>query len=209
MTTTSLAPPQAAQFPKRVTWTRETYRRAWEMGLFGESKVELVYGEVIEKMPVKTPHATVIRLLQGALLQIFTSGYVVDIQLPFVAADESEPEPDAAVMSGWPSDFIEHHPDTALLVVEVSDSTLAYDLGTKATLYAQSHVPEYWVADINAGLLHVHRGPMASPSFEGGYGYQSIVRLTRGDEVSPLTNASASIRVADLLPVFQIPSFIP
>lgn len=177
------------------------YRRAWDMGLFGESRVELIYGEVIEKMSMNTPHATVIRLLRGALLQIFASGYVVDSQLPFVAADESEPEPDVAVVAGSPLDYAQEHPAQAILLVEVSDTTLAYDLGLKARLYAQSGVPEYWVVDVNAGLLHVHRQPIASQSFEGGYGYQSVARLTRADSVTPLSSPQ-SLQISDVLPEF-------
>lgn len=175
------------------------FRRAWEMGLFGEKKVELIYGEIIEKRPMKPPHATFVQFLQGALIQLFGSGHVVRIQMPFIAADESEPEPDVAVVTGSPIDFLHEHPTQAVLLVEVADATLAYDLGTKSRLYAQSGVPEYWVADVRAGLLHVHRQPLASPSFEGGYGYQNVSHLTRTDRVTPLSS-STSLLVGDILP---------
>jgi len=201
MTATQAKPPiPQSEFPRRVRWTRSSFARAWELGLFGHSHVELVYGEVIEKMPMNPPHALVVQLLQGALLQVFASGRVVRVQLPFLAADESQPEPDLSVVSGNAFDFAREHPREALLLVEVSDSTLSYDLGTKATLYAQSGVPEYWVADLGAGLLHVYRQPLASPAFAGGYGFQSIARLTRADTVTPLGGA-VSIPVGDILPV--------
>ena len=193
--------PTLANAPEtpRLKWTRATYTRAWEMGLFGESRVELVYGEVIEIMPVNPPHAFILQLLQEALLRFFGGGYVVRVQQPFIAHDESEPQPDLALVSGTPADYADEHPHEALLLIEVSDSTRVYDLGTKARLYAQSDVPEYWVADINAGLLHVHRSPIASPAFEGGYGYQNISRLTRADSV-PLPGTAASLLVGDVLP---------
>ncbi len=199
--TTTLASAPTFEETHRLKWTRDTFHRAWEMGLFGEGRVELVYGEVIEIMSMSPPHALVLRLLRGALLQIYGIGpsYIVDSQMPFLAANESQPEPDLAVYVGSPFNYEGTHPGEALLLVEVSDATLTYDLGTKARLYAQSGVPEYWVADLSAGLLHVHRSPLASPAFEGGYRYQSITRLTRADSV-PLPGTAASLLVGDVLP---------
>ena len=188
--------------PRAVKWTRANYRRAWEMGFFGEAKVELVWGEVIEKMPMNPPHATVLLLLQGALLQIFGNGYCVRQQSPFLAGDESEPEPDLAVVRGTMRDYVGEHPEAgdALLVVEVSDATLAYDLGAKATLYAASGVADYWVVDIPHRKLHVHRSPVELPSAPVPAAYLSVQELDENTSIAPLAAPSQSLLVRDLLP---------
>ena len=187
--------------PGHTKWTREQFHRAVEMGLWTpEDKLELIYGELVQKMGMNGPHATVLNLLQSVLGTLFGAGYIIRMQQPIVAPGESEPEPDVAVVAGTPRDFVRDHPTTALLLVEVSDSTLTYDLGAKSSLYAQAGVDDYWVVDVNARLVHVHRAPIASASFPNGYGFQTILRLTETDSISPLAAPAHSIRVADILP---------
>lgn len=188
----------ATQLPNRRKWTREEYNRAWQIGAFGETKVELLDGEVIEKAPRTPQRSTVIMLVSDALWQIFKEGYVIRNQMPLVVNDVSEPEPDVAVVAGTPRDY-PTHPTSALLTIQVSTCTLAGDLGIKTALYAQAKVPEYWVLDINARLIHVHRTPIASASLPNGFGYQTILLLTETDSVSPLASPKSSIAVADLL----------
>ena len=101
-------------------------------------------------------------------------------------SESSEPEPDGLVVEGKPRDFLADHPTTAALAVEVSDSTLATDLGVKVALYAQANVAEYWVIDINARTLHVYRTPISSAALPNGYGFQTITLLSDTDSVSPL-----------------------
>ena len=145
------------------------------------------------------PHAQTIMLLQAALIRIFGADYSVRVQLPLVVSDTSEPEPDLAVVEG---DARAHpdNPTSALLCVEVSDSTIASDLGVKAALYAQADVPEYWVIDINSRLVHVHCTPIHADALPNGHGYQTVSRLTQTDEVSPLAAPHTLVLVADLLP---------
>ena len=119
--------------------------------------------------------------------------------MPLVVSEISEPEPDVAVVVGTPRDY-PNHPSSALLTVQISTDTREGDLGIKVALYAQAQVPEYWVLDINARLLHVHRAPIASASLPQGYGYQTVTRLTETDSVSPLAAPQSSVAVADLLP---------
>lgn len=189
----------ATQLPNRHKWTRDEYNRAWQSGAFGETKVELLNGEVIVKAPRTPQRATVIMLASAALWQIFREGTTIRNQMPLVVSDASEPEPDLAVVHGSPRDN-PTHPTSALLAIQVSTCTLAGDLGIKAALYAQAKVPEYWVVDINARLLHVHRTPIASASLPNGHGYQTISRFTGTDSVSPLSAPDSSIAIADLLP---------
>lgn len=189
------------QLPNRHKWTRAEVQRMSDAGLFpSNERYELLFGELVKKMGMKGPHATVVVLLQGALLQIFGTGYQARFQLPFVADDESEPEPDAAIVVGGPRDFVQGHPTQAALVVEVSDATLAFDLGAKASLYAQAGVEDYWVVDIPHRLVYVHRTPQISPSLPGGAGYQTVSRLIETDRITPLAAPQNSFSVAEILP---------
>jgi Uma2 family endonuclease len=94
------------------------------------------------------------------------------VQLPLVAGEYSEPEPDIAVVpADEPRD---RHPERALLVIEVADSTLRLDLIRKARIYAQTGVPVYWVIDVNRHVVHVHTDPTEE-------GYSSVVEHAGGD----------------------------
>ncbi len=186
------------RLPGRLSWTRESFADAWNIGLFGQTKVELLFGEVVKIMPMNPPHASVLSLVNGALLRIFGIEKLIRIQMPLLALDDSQPEPDAAVVEGEAQDFFDTHPHSAQLAVEVSDSTLAMDLGIKAVLYAKTGIPEYWVVDINARLVHVHRTPVALSAGPTSHTYQTITRLTEQDTVAPLAAPDKTIRVGDL-----------
>ena len=186
----------ATLLPNRVKWTRAEFAQLNDR----EERYELIQGELVKKMGMKGPYAVVVDLLNGALKQIFHTGFAVRIQSPMAVSETSEPEPDSLVVEGKPRDFLVDHPTTAALVVEVSDSTLASDLGVKVALYAEANAAEYWVVDINARLLHVYRAPISSPALPNGYGFQTVTLLNDTDSVSPLAAPNSSIAVADLLP---------
>lgn len=186
----------ATRLPNRVKWTRAEFAQLNNRG----ERYELIQGELVKKMSVNGPHAVVVTLLNGALTQIFTVGFAVRMQLPMAVSETSEPEPDGLIVEGKPRDFLADHPTTAALVVEVSDSTLATDLGVKVALYAQAGVTEYWVIDINARTLHVYRTPISSPALPNGYGFQNVSLFSDTDSVSPLAAPQSSIQIADLLP---------
>ncbi len=189
------------QLPNRHKWTRAEVQRMGEAGLFpSDERYELLFGELVKKMGMKRPHAGVLLLLDAMLRAIFGVGWVLRVQLPFVADDQSEPEPDVAVVEGSVNDAFAEHPRQAALIVEISDSTLAFDLGAKAALYAQSGVEDYWVIDINHRLIYIHRTPVISPALPGGAGYQTVTRLTENDQITPLAAPQNSFSVADILP---------
>jgi hypothetical protein len=115
-------------------------------GVFGpEDRLELLDGEIIDMAPQKSRHATAVTLVGEALRTLFRSGATVRVQLPFSLDDRSEPEPDVAVVPGNPRDYRDAHPSRALLICEVSDTTLGYDRGRKLTAYARAGIPEYWI----------------------------------------------------------------
>jgi Uma2 family endonuclease len=175
-------------------WTREEYGQLAESGFFPSGKrVELIDGVIYEMSPQRGPHATGILLVTEALRAAFPCGYQIRVQLPLGLGEASEPEPDLAVVSGGPRDYLNAHPTTAVLIVEVSESSSFHDRKRKGSLYARLDIPEYWIVDVVAGRLEVYRGPA-----EGAY--QTRLVLKAGDLVAPLANPGTSLRVADLLP---------
>jgi Uma2 family endonuclease len=188
-------PPRPPVPPNR--YTREQYHELARLGHFDGKRVELVFGEIVEMSPVGWFHRGACRKLDRALTAAFAGCGWVD-KNETLDLGHSEPVPDVAVFAGTFEDY-SAHPTCALLVAEVADTTLNYDLTTKAELYATAGVPEYWVLDVNSRGLHVFRAPQ--PSAALGV-ISSRTRTTRavGDCVSPLGAPHASIAVADLLP---------
>ena len=176
----------------RYRWTRRQFDEIVEAGVFDEDPhIELIEGEIIRKMTQKSRHATHIRLFDKGLRSVYGGEYLIQVQLPLALDPDSEPEPDIAVIKGEPRDFIEDHPTSALLVVEVADTSLAFDQGQKLQLYARHGISEYWILDVQAQRLEVYRDP-------SGDTYQTKATLRAGDTVTP-PEASASLAVADIL----------
>ena len=126
--------------PQRRLWTRAEFERIADAGVFGpEERLELIEGEIIVKVTQNSPHTTSMNLTAEALRPILT-GLYIRIQLPLNMGASSQPEPDFAFVEGSIRDYAQAHPTTAVLVVEISDSTLVYDRRTKAGLYARAGV---------------------------------------------------------------------
>ena len=178
----------------RLRWTRDMYERLVANGGFDGLQVELIRGHILDKMsPQGSPHSTAVSLALAALTEAFgTSGHL-RVQLPLRALGDSEPEPDLAVVAGTARDYAREHPSSALLVVEVADSSLQSDRTNKLAVYAASGFPEYWIVNVPDSRLEVYRDPE-------GDTYGSWVTLGDDAHVSPLTRSDASISVADLLP---------
>lgn len=175
-------------------WTRDEYYRMAEAGILRpEDRVELIDGEILTMAPQRSPHAVAVRLAQEALRTAFGPGFDVRPQLPLTLGEATEPEPDLAVVGGEPRDYRDAHPTTALLVVEVAESSLAFDRGIKSRLYARSGIPEYWIVDLAGGALEVLRSP-------AGGEYRERRVLTADASIAPLARADRPIAVADLLP---------
>jgi Uma2 family endonuclease len=178
---------------KLYRWTRDEYEQAAEAGLFQDRRVELVDGALYDMAAQRSPHATCVRLVARALEKVFAEGHDVRSQMPLSLGPASEPEPDLAVVVGEPRDYLAHHPSTALLVVEVADSSQFHDRKRKAAVYARAGLPDYWIVNLRFDLIEVLRDPV-----DGVYGTRKICR--RGETISPLAKPEASIAVEDLLP---------
>jgi len=192
---------QELPIPARRGLTRAEYECAWKLGVFDPNeRMELIEGEIIEKMTQNGPHATSVYLTQMILNRVFSTGYLVRCQLPLGLSEKSMPEPDVAVVSGAPRDYVQAHPTTAVLVVEISDSTLALDRAAKAHIYARAGIAEYWIVNISDRVLEVYRQPTAMAQQPLGHHYRSITRHTDEETIAPIAAPTIAIAIADLLP---------
>jgi Uma2 family endonuclease len=191
---------ESAESAKPYLWTREEYYRLAETGFFEGKQVELLEGEIFEMSPMKTPHATAIRIIVELMRKIFTDGFIVDSQMPLSFSQKSEPEPDIAVVKGEIRDFVESHPVSAELIIEVSDTTLLYDRNRKGSLYAKNNIQDYWIVNLKDRRLEIHRRPMTDRETFYGFGFGEIQIFREADTVSPLVKPEVEIKVSDLLP---------
>lgn len=179
--------------PRR--WTRAEYEWLIEHDFFQpDERCELIDGEIIAMTPQLSRHSSVTHAVTMRLGMVFGEGFLVRSQLPLALDPHSEPEPDVAVVAGKLWDYLHAHPTTALLIVEVADSSLKLDRQRKGRLYAEAGIQDYWIVNLVDSTLEVYRDP--GP----GKGYQLLRRLHRDDTVSPLEAPQAVIPVADLLP---------
>ena len=197
MATMTLPKPALAPAPKR--WTVREFHRLWEQGYFDGCKSILLDGEIIE-MPIPGPlHNKGMGKGDYTLKRVFAVNYWVRVQLPLELGLWTDPVPDLSVVEGSPDDYDEN-PSTALLALEVSDSSLSIDLGDKALLYGAARIAKYWVVDLNNRLLIVHRDPQPDATSSSGFSYQSVSRFDDATTVATLALPGTAIHVSDLLP---------
>jgi Uma2 family endonuclease len=179
-------------------FTREQYYEMGKLGYFDGKRVELIFGEVVEMSPINWPHVVGCRKTAELMEQVFAGVAWVGRADP-INLTHSDPQPDVAVFAGKFEDYTDH-PTTALLIVEVADTTLATDTTVKAELYATAGIADYWVLDVENRQLHVFRDPESLPAGLGATAYRTHLTLNPTDRVSPIAAPSASILVSDLLP---------
>ena len=139
--------------------TVEKYYQMAEAGVFEpNARVELIDGEVIDMAPIGTKHYGTVFRLNRLLVQAVGDLAVVLVQSPVRLGRWNEPEPDLALLKPRADDYttVLATPADTFLVIEVADSSRAYDLRTKARLYAAHGIPAYWVFDLVSGSLHAH-----------------------------------------------------
>jgi Uma2 family endonuclease len=105
-----------------------------------------------------------------------------------------------AVVTGSRAQYATHHPQSAVLIVEVSESSLAYDRGRKASLYSRAGIADYWIVNLVNNQVEVHRDPHPDATQHYGHGYASATILVPPAVVNPLAAAQVSLAVVDLLP---------
>lgn len=191
-----------ARYPLRTRrFSRVEYERLIELGIFQPGEpVELIGGELLVAEPQGAAHYTAIRRTARALEAAFGPGWDVRTQGPIGLDDESEPEPDVAVVPGSHEDYGRAHPSRPVLTVEVAESSLAVDRDLKASLYARAGLADYWVLNLVDRALEVYREPAVDAAAPYGWRYAQRDVLDASARVTPLAAPAASIRVADLLP---------
>lgn len=182
---------QTDSWPRPHRLTVHDYYRMAEVGLLSpDDRVELIEGEIIEMPPIGDRHADVVRVLNKRLIRAVGDTAEVSCQLPVRLSLRSEPQPDFAIIRAGEGRYRKHpRSSDVLLLIEVSDSTLRYDLGKRASLYAAHGIPEYWVFDLQHNRVWRHRAPK-------GREYTQRDEATEG--VLPLPALDAELALAEL-----------
>ncbi len=170
---------------------RAEYDRLVELGLFEDERLELLHGVIVAMSPQDAMHSNVIQILTTILVPKLLDRAYVRVQCPLALAEDSEPEPDVAVVAL--GNYFDEHPRTAFLVIEVADTSLRKDREIKAALYARAGVREYWIVNLPDRVVEVHREPA-----EGGY--RRVQRFAAGDSIALEAFGDVIVAVADLLP---------
>jgi Uma2 family endonuclease len=181
-------------------WRRAEYDHLVDLGIFVGERLELLDGMLVVAEPQDSAHAAIVMHVGQVLAVAFGAGWHPRLQAPLALDDDSEPEPDVAVVTGAPRDYLAAHPSRAALVVEVAMSSLRLDRRLKGGLYARAGLVEYWIVNLADGALEVHRVPQPTADAPYGWIYRSIDVSRSGATVTPLAAPGARIAVADLLP---------
>ena len=190
------APPVTQRFPQARRFSRDEYYEMERCGFFQNHRAERIDGEILVMAPQGFDHAFGTDSVHEQVKRALGEGFWVRNQAPLELGLESDPEPDVSVVAGGRLDY-RSHPTTALLVIEASDSTLAYDRFEKASLYAKAGIPDYWILDLEQRRLLVYRDPAPVPE---GAAYRTQLAFKAGDTIAPLAKPDAVIAVAELLP---------
>jgi len=169
---------------------RSEYDRMVELGLFQDERVELIRGVLVKMSPQLAPHASTVQKLNQLLVTRLQGRFTLRIQSPIALSDDTEPEPDVAVVPL--GDYEAEHPSTALLIIEVSDTTLKKDRA-KAAVYASAEIGEYWIVNLGARTVEVYSSP-------DGNRYAEARTLRAGDVLRPAALPDVALAVAEILP---------
>jgi Uma2 family endonuclease len=169
---------------------RSEYEKMVELGLFEGERVELLYGVVVQMSPKGARHDATIQRLNHLFVLALAPRAGVRVQSAFAASDGSQPEPDLAVVPA--GDYDAGHPSKAHLIIEVAESSLEVDRGTKAGLYAECGVPEYWVVNLIDDLIEVHAEIVRGV-------YTSVVPYRRGASIALCEFPDVAIAVDQIL----------
>jgi|JI10StandDraft_1071094.scaffolds.fasta_scaffold22482_6 Uma2 family endonuclease len=175
---------------RRRPISRLEYERMAEVGILApDERIELLRGEIVAMSPIGSRHAWSVAKVTRLLVEQLGPSYDIRPQSPLTLWDDSEPEPDLAVV---PAGTPDRHPDTCLLVIEVAQTSLRVDATIKAALYAEAAIPVYWIVDVARGLVLVHTEPTAGR-------YQRIAEHRPGDVLTAPHLPTLAIPVAAIV----------
>lgn len=185
-----------AKVEARITRRRFTvheYHRMAEAGVLHEDdRVELIDGEVVEMNPIGSRHANCVREMNHVLSRRVGDDLRVDVQNPVRLDELREPQPDVMIIRARDYRDSLPTPEDVLIVIEVSDTTLAYDKNVKLPLYAEFGIPEAWIVDIESSIIERHTDPH-------GNGYRLTERAKKGESIASKILPSISIATDSIL----------
>ena len=193
------SPPADAPAIRPRLWTADQYMHLAELGVFIDQRVELIDGIIYDMAPQSNRHSIIIKLAQLRLDRAFDGiGFTVT-QSTYHAGESSRPEPDLAVYPGQPRDYLREEAElsNAMLVGEVSLTTLPHDRKVKIPLYARVGIREYWIVNLIANHLEVYREP--TQEADGTWRYAQMQTLTLDQPVAPLAAPDQVIAVSELM----------
>ena len=192
----SASTPAVGLYPIRHRWTVSDFQRLGETGLLApDARLELIDGELFEMAPIGCFHAGTVGILTRLLARAIADTAIIHVQNPILLGDGSEPQPDLLLLRPHPDDYLSEHPQAkdVLLLIEVSDSTVAFDRKIKVPLYARHGIPEVWLV---VGPQHQHIEVYRDPQPETG-SYQTRLRLRQG-RLTPVLLPEVEIRLNEV-----------
>jgi Uma2 family endonuclease len=180
-------------------FTRRDFDRLVDLGAFEGEPVELIDGLLVVAEPQGSHHASTVGTVGDALRARLPDGWLVRVQMPLALGDLSEPEPDLAVVPGTWADYRAEHPARPALIVEVAETSLVFDRGEKASLYARGGIHDYWVVNLVDRVLEVFRAPEPDPTAPHGFRYRTRERLGPETVIALQELPSVRMSVSDLL----------
>jgi Uma2 family endonuclease len=187
---------QIAREPfERFRFTVDDFMLMGEVGIFKEGdRVELIDGEVIRMNPIGFGHSGHVIRLNRLFWRTLGDRVLLSVQNPMQVRPRNQPQPDLMVLRPRADDYTTSHPtaDDVLLMIEVADTSLGYDRDTKARVYAQAGIAEYWIVNLVARQIIVLRDPIDGV-------YRRVEVLGPGDSIRPLAFPDVTIAVSEIL----------
>jgi Uma2 family endonuclease len=176
-------------------WTIEQYHELVTTGILDDRRVELLEGDIVEMAPEGMPHAVYCGRTVKYLRNLLGDRAEIRETHPITLPNNSEPEPDVAIVRSPDTQYLAHHPypEDIFWLIEYSDTTLAKDINTKQRIYAQAGILEYWVVNLQASELIVFRAA-------GNEGYQTKTKFNSGS-TSPLSFPDIEVEVRRLFSI--------
>ncbi|MEQ1531062.1 MAG: Uma2 family endonuclease [Methylococcales bacterium] len=185
----------ASANPNKHLTNLDEWRRLGEANIFPpNARIELIDGEILDMAPIGPNHAGHLNRITNLLSVLITGKAIVSVQNPLQLGDLSEPEPDFVLLKPKSDFYSSRHPvaGDVLLLIEIADSSLAFDQNQKLRLYALHGIPEYWLLNLNDSTLEVYRQA-------NGEVYAEKTTLRSGNSVTLSQLPELSIQVSDIL----------
>ena len=179
----------------RKRFTTAEYEQIAAAGIFGEDeRFELLEGEIVAKSPLGPQHSATVTRLTELFYGLGNPSITIRVQDPIRLGDYSVPQPDVAIVNRRGDRYAGGHPEPEdiLLLIEVSESSLAYDRDVKLPLYARAGIAEVWLVALLPQVVEVYRAPN-----DNGYGEKRTLR--RGDTLAPLHLPGAKLAIEPIL----------